>query len=147
MDLFRKAIFVVVYKLVNQKPEYLILKRKKHWKGWEFTKGGIEKGESKEETVKREVKEETGLKIKKLNKFNIQGKYFYKNALRDRKETIGQTYCLYSAEVFPGRVIFDKREHSKYIWLNYENAEKKLTWSNQKRCLKIVNQKLTNRKI
>ncbi len=67
----RKGIFLVTYSKENGKTKYLILKRKLHWKGWEFPKGGIEPGESIKKTIKRELKEETGLKplmIKKLKK-------------------------------------------------------------------------------
>ena len=36
------------------------MKRKKHWVGWEFPKGGVDKGESPRETAIRETKEECG---------------------------------------------------------------------------------------
>ena len=43
-DKYRKSVFGVAYCKDNDgKIEYIILKRKKHWKGWEFPKGKIEK--------------------------------------------------------------------------------------------------------
>jgi 8-oxo-dGTP pyrophosphatase MutT (NUDIX family) len=71
----RKAIFAVTYSINNGKIEYVVLKRKKHWKGWEFTKGKIERFELKRKTARREVEEETGLKILKIKKFNVKGLY------------------------------------------------------------------------
>ena len=71
MKKYRPAIFVVVYRIDkhSNKPLYLLLKRKKHWKGWEFPKGGVEKGETERETLLRELKEECGLKILKIKVF------------------------------------------------------------------------------
>ena len=41
---FRQAVFVVIYRKNNltKNFDFLLLKRKKHWIGWEFTKGGVE---------------------------------------------------------------------------------------------------------
>ena len=134
----RHAIFAVVYSIKNKKVEYLILKRKKHWVGWEFTKGGIDLFETRKMTAKREVKEETGQKILRLKKFNTKGIYKYKKELKDRPGIVGQTYHLFAAEVKKGKVSLDKKEHSGFKWMNFNEAEKKLTWENQKKCLKIV---------
>jgi len=46
---------------------------------------------------------------------------------------------LYSAEVKKGKVKFDKIEHSGYKWMKFKDAVRKLTWKNQKKCLKVVN--------
>lgn len=139
---YRKAIFIVVYaKTSSGKIEYLLLKRKKHWKGWEFPKGGIEAGETKLVTVKRELKEETGLAPIKIKKFKIKGSYRYEKKFKDRPGIVGQTYYLFSVETKKGNVKLDKREkeHTSYKWVLFKEAEKLLTWPNQKRCLKIVN--------
>ena len=74
---YRRALFVVVYSKTKQGLKYLLLKRKLHWKGWEFPKGGIEMFEIRRFTVKREVKEETGLLPIKINSFNEKGIYNY----------------------------------------------------------------------
>ena len=39
---YRKSVFIVVYRKTEKGILYLILKRKLHWVGWEFPKGGIE---------------------------------------------------------------------------------------------------------
>lgn len=145
---FRKAVFIVVYYLdkTTKKPVYLLLKRKLHWKGWEFPKGKIEKGESKEKTARREGWEESGLKIIKLKKYNVSGKYLYPKILPDRPQYKGQTYTLFSGEVKKGRVKLEKREHSAHLWLPFDKAIKKLTWQDQKKCLRIVNKSLIKNK-
>jgi 8-oxo-dGTP pyrophosphatase MutT (NUDIX family) len=141
----RRAIFAVVYSIKNKKTEYLILKRKKHWKGWEFTKGGIDLFETRKMAVKREVKEETGQKILKIKRFNLGGFYRYKKKLKDRPGMVGQTYHLFAVEVKKGKVSLDKKEHSGHKWVSFIEAEKKLTWEDQKYCLKKVNDWLKNK--
>jgi len=137
---FRPAVFCVVYTFNSDgQVKYLVLNRKKHWTGWEFPKGGIDKGETELETVKREVKEETGLKAIKINSHNFSGKYLYKNVFKDRPGFIGQTFNLYSALVRKGKVNYDKREHKGYKWLSFEEALKIITKRNQKKSLEIVN--------
>lgn len=134
---YRKAVFIVVY----FKNKYLILHRIHHWKGWEFPKGGIEQGENLTKAVKRELKEETGL-TGKIKKYNIYGKYRYSRELEDRKGIKGQSWKLFSAEVSSNKIKIDRREHDKYKWVDFEKAEKMLTWANQRKCLKIVNDKV-----
>ena len=136
---FRKGVFVVTYAKKGNKIEYLILKRKHHWNGWEFPKGGMKLFEGKNHAAKREVREESGLRTRKIKKFNYSGKYKYNKEYKDRLGTIGQTFSLYAAEVKRGKVKIDKHEHAGHEWMTFEKAMKKLTWSNQKECLKIVN--------
>ncbi len=135
---FRKAIFVVVYKVKDKKILYLLLKRKLHWKGWEFVKGGVEKNESPIKASKREVFEETGLKPLIVKDHHFYGYYKYKKNLPERP-FIGQSFALYSAEVPDKKVKVDTDEHSIYAWLPFNKAIKKLTWENQKDCLRRVN--------
>ena len=147
---WRKGVFMVVYRragvpvaseLVSKgkkKFEFLIQKRKLHWKGYEFPKGGINGKESLIRAVKREISEETGLDIIKLKNHRRSGRYLYEKELKDRPGVIGQTWSLYSAEVSLGNVRLDKREHYSSEWLSFASAKKKLTFANQKECLQIV---------
>lgn len=144
---YRQSVFIVTYSKTSEGIKYLILKRKSHWRGWEFPKGGINFPETKSEAVKREVIEEAGKKALEIKKFKFFGKYNYKKKFPDRKDFIGQAYSLYSARIEYGKVKFDKVEHSEYVWLSFNEAEKKLTFPNQKKCLKIVNDWLEKDKI
>lgn len=139
---YRRAVFILTYaETKHGGVSFLILKRKHHWRGWEFPKGGIEKGETQIQTAKRELNEETGRKpIGKIKKFNYSGRYKYPKVFRDRPGYIGQTYSLYAAKVKKGNgnVHLDPLEHSGHKWVSYSEALKKLTWPDQRKALRIV---------
>lgn len=135
---FRKAVFIITYAKTKKEIEYLILKRKLHWKGWEFPKGGIKFLETKKGAVERELKEETGLNPLKIKKFKLNGKYRYNRELKDRKGFGGQSFRLYSAEVKKSGVSIGN-EHSDFRWVSFKEALKKLKWPNQRKSLKMVN--------
>jgi len=139
---YRKAVFIVAYTRTKKGIEYLLLKRKLHWKGWEFPKGAIKFFETKKRAVKRELKEETGFEPIKVKKFDYSGKYDYHKAFLDRKKIKGQTFMLYSAEVkkpVNGKIKIDKIEHSDCKWVSFSQAMKILKWPNQRKSLRIVN--------
>jgi len=142
---YRKSVFITTYEIKKQKINYLLLKRKLHWKGWEFPKGGIEKKESILKTIKREIKEETNQTPFNIKKYSLNGKYKYSKKLKDRPNQIGQSYKLYSAQIKNTKIKIDKTEHSTYKWVTYNQALKLLTWPNQRKCLRHVNKKLTKK--
>ncbi|MEX0920940.1 MAG: NUDIX domain-containing protein [Candidatus Pacearchaeota archaeon] len=138
---YRKAIFIVTYTKTKKGYEFLILKRKLHWRGWEFPKGGLNYFETKKKAVRRELKEETGLKPIKMKKFDFSGKYEYGKTLSDRPMYEGQTFHLFATEVkkpAKGRIRIDTKEHSDYEWVSLKKAIKKVKWENQKNSLKII---------
>lgn len=142
MKKYRKGIFVVIYRKTPKGIRYLILKRKLHWSGWEFPKGGLEPNENIIYGIKREIKEETGQTASNLQKHDFSGKYEYKKEFPDRNNSIGQTFSLYSAEIKNQDIKIDEKEHSDYQWSEFNDAFKKLTYENQKRSLEIVNNHL-----
>lgn len=56
-----KKIINAVQAIMFQKNKFLLLHRASNWVGWEFCKGAIEEGESKEQALAREINEETGI--------------------------------------------------------------------------------------
>lgn len=141
---YRKGIFAVVYaKTKKGKIEYLLLKRKLHWTGWEFPKGAVDGRETLLEAAKREAYEETGLKQLEIDTFDFSGNYKYDKKYEDRDSIAGQTFeAVFAVEVQREQVRLDSKEHSDYKWLDFEQAIKKLTWQNQREALKIVNKAL-----
>jgi len=132
---YRKGVFCVVH----SGSSYLLLHRKLHWKGWEFPKGGAFAREKMESAAKREVGEETGLKVTNLKKFSFKGKFIYDKQTQHERKAKGFSYVLFACEVKKTRVKISKREHDGFKWMSYSGALKSLKWGNQKRALKIVN--------
>jgi len=130
---YRKGIFLIVFSGKRD----LLLHRILHWQGWEFPKGGMEKGENDEKAVIRELKEETGLKPVRIIDLKVQGKFDYGRELPDRKGIKGQTWKLFAVEVHKSKVKFDRKEHDRYSWLTFKKAYSLLTWKTQKNCLKF----------
>ena len=136
---YRRGIFIVTYRRKKDgEIEYLLLKRKLHWKGWEFCKGGCESGEKTKVCVLRELKEETGQKAISVSTYKKSGKYKYKTSIGGRPGIIGQNYNLFSAEIKDKKIKFDKEEHSGFKWVSFDKAIKMLTFTNQRICLRIV---------
>lgn len=146
MRKYRKAVFIIAYRKERKKILYLILKRKLHWKGYEFPKGGLESNETPMMAVMRELFEETGLKVVKIKKFKLEGKYNYAKGWQGHPGFIGQSWQLFSAEVKGKKVKYDKKEHAGYKWMDFNNAIRIIDFKEKKDCLKAVNSYLLKSK-
>jgi len=139
-----KSAGAVIFRRENNKIYYLLL----HYPGashradkdyWDFPKGHIEKGEKIEDTVKREVFEETGLKdIKIFPDFKKTIKYFFKFEGKNILKFV--TFFLAETKEKDVKISF---EHIGYEWLPYEEALEKLTFQNAKEVLKRAHKFLT----
>ncbi|TFF98184.1 MAG: NUDIX domain-containing protein [Promethearchaeota archaeon] len=108
---------------------------------WGFVKGNIEKGESKKETILRELKEETSIEDAKIIEgFQEKFDYYYK---WEGKLIHKQVDC-YLIKSGTENVELSY-EHSDYAWLSYENAMKRLSHDNTKKILEKVNKFLKSR--
>jgi 8-oxo-dGTP diphosphatase len=84
---------------------------------WEMLTGRVEQGETFEEALKREVKEEVGLKVEILQPFNTF--HFYRAS--EKTEHLGVSFlCKYIG----GKVTLDKNEQIDYKWATPKEAEK-----------------------
>ena len=124
----------------NKETKYLLLhypssaKAKKDY--WDLPKGHIEKGEKEIDTVKREVREETGLKeIEIVEGFKEHIKYFFKF----KGQTIFKIVIFYLARAKAKNVKISF-EHIGYQWLLYEQSLEQLTFKNAKDILTKANQ-------
>ena len=134
-----KSCGAVVFKRSKDGIKYLIL----HYEAghWDFPKGNQEKNEKGEQTASREIKEETGIEnIEFVDGFRETVKYFYKKG----EETIYKEVVFFLAESATEHVELSK-EHIGYAWMNYEHAEKKLTFNNAKDLLTKANQSLQHK--
>jgi len=130
----------VVFRRENSKIYYLLL----HYEAghWDFPKGHIEKDEKEEDTVKREVTEETGIEdIKIIEGFKEWIKYFYRKTYglnEDEKKKVPWTFKIvtfYLAEAKTEEVKISF-EHTGFKWLPYKEAIEQITFKKAKEILK-----------
>jgi len=129
----------VVYRVENGKPIYLLL----HYEAghWDFPKGNIEEGEKIEETVRREVREETGISdIQLVPGFKTKIKYFFK---RDG-QTVFKTVDFLIAKTAEKDVKLSF-EHIGFEWLPFKEAMERLTYKTAKDLLVKVDEFLAKK--
>lgn len=121
-----KSVAAIVY----YEDEYLLLK---YGLGhWEFVKGHIEPGETEEETIMRELKEETGIDSAKIvNGFNEDYDYYFK--FKGQKIHKRVSCYLIKSNTKDVKISF---EHEDFKWLTIDKAIRRVTYDNAKELLK-----------
>jgi len=95
---------------------------------WDFVKGNVEPNESEQETVLRELKEETGIvATQTIEGFRERIVYYY----RRQGSTVHKEVVFFLIEADTKKVTLSF-EHVGFDWLNYERALEKLTFKNAK---------------
>ena len=99
---------------------------------WDLPKGNIEKGEQPIQTMKREVREETGIgEVKVFDGFERKIEYNYMRGGR----RIHKTVVFFLAEAGDDKVTISF-EHQEYGWFSYDEALRTVTYSNAKRLIR-----------
>ncbi len=146
-----KSAGALIFRKIHNVPHYLLLQYQSGH--WEFAKGHIEQGETEEQTVVREIQEETGITdLKIIPGFKQYIKYFFRNNYELKKEDklkapwIFKLVVFYLAETQTEDVKISD-EHIGFAWLPYEEALKKLTFKNAKNLLKKANDIVSGKSI
>ena len=116
----KKKIKVVAAIIENKNQEILCALRAPNMSlpnMWEFPGGKVEKGESLQEAIEREIKEELDCDIKALEVFNDNN--------HEYEKAIINLICI-RCTLVKGRP--ESKEHSKLIWLKRENLAS-LKWA------------------
>ena len=143
-----KQVLVFLYrKNRNNLYEYCIFYRSK-LKFWQGVSGGVENDESLIETVKREVFEETGVRVNDVFQLStvssipvvdVTGNFSWGNDVYVVPE--------YSFGVSLGNYdIHLSNEHKEYQWCLFDEAYEKLKFDSNKTALWELNQRLLNLK-
>lgn len=114
---------IVLYRIKNGVIEYLLL----HYLSghWDFPKGKIEAGETKQQAALRELAEETGLTAELHEPILASCSYYftdYGDGVRAHK-----TVDYFIGKAHDGEVRLSD-EHIGFEWLPYEQALKRLTF-------------------
>jgi 8-oxo-dGTP pyrophosphatase MutT (NUDIX family) len=119
-----KSCGAVVYAKMNSEVKFLLLRYEAGH--WDFVKGNVELGETEQETVVRELQEETGIADATfVEGFREKISYFYKRqGSMVYKEVI---FFLMETNQTKVKLSF---EHIGFDWLTYEQAMEKLTFKN-----------------
>lgn len=124
-----KSAGAIVFRRIGKEIKYLIL----HYGAghWEFVKGHIEKGEKEEQTVLRELREETGItNAEFVPDFRKEISYYFK----DKGQTVYKTVVFYLLETIEENVTLSD-EHIGHKWANLSAALKTLTFDNSKQII------------
>ena len=142
----------VIYRETKKGREYLLLhhpdsmnaRAAKPVKGhWDFPKGHVEKGEKTEDTVRREVREETGIaQIEFIAGFKETIRYFVKIGEERRLKFVA--FFLASTRAKKVTVSF---EHQGCAWLPYEEAYRRATYRGAKDLLEKADRFLAKKRI
>jgi bis(5'-nucleosidyl)-tetraphosphatase len=98
---------------------------------WDYAKGHVEEGETEEQTLRRELKEETGItRITLIEGFKEAIKYHFKQD----GNLIDKEVVFYLAETDEEDVKISY-EHKDHNWLDYKDALEKVTFKNAKELL------------
>lgn len=139
-----KSVGAVVFRREGGKIKYLLLSRafdpKTGFKEfWGFSRGLVEEGEDEIETVRRELKEETGLEdVDFIPGFRETIRFFF----RWQGELVKKTAYYYLAETREERIKLSE-EHDSFAWLTFGEALERLTHKNSKDLLKKAHKHLT----
>jgi len=129
----------LVYKKIGDQTLWMVVQHS-GYKGWIFPKGHIEKEETNEEAALREVKEETGIDAKIIEKIG-ETKYFYVREGEKRfKEAV-----FFLMEFLGGDESKHDTETMDIVWLDFESALGKLTFKDEKRILGEAKKNLESR--
>jgi len=102
---------------------------------WRLVKGGIEKGESETNALRREISEEVGLKNIEL----VDKIYNYMYTFRDIKNKV--SVYLVNADLNE-KVKLSEEAIIDFVWENSETAIKKLKWEEERNALKTALRKI-----
>jgi len=128
----------IIFRRNGNKMEYLLLKRLPERNGfWQPITGGVEEGETRNEALRREIREETGIK-------NIVAVLEDLYLFEFSDPNLNQEY-VYGVEVSSSEeIILDQKEHSEYKWCSFQEALQLLHWKENKEALRKLNKTLTH---
>lgn len=139
MDLpYRQGVQAYIF---NDKNEILVVCNANDANFWKMPSGGIDIGETSEETLHREVMEELGIKVRIIKKSKHKNKFDWPKEIKIKT---GNKYRGQEQEVFITKIERNQNikpdfyEISDYKWVYFKDVNK---------ILKLEHQQITTKKI
>lgn len=137
-----KSVGAVIYKKRDGEVKFLLL----HYQSghWDFPKGHPEEGETEEEALRREVREETGImQLEIMPGFSEATGFYYEARGNEMKRRIKEgrgvkiekEVIYYLAETKEEEIKIS-HEHVGFVWLNYEESLRRITYENSREVLR-----------
>ena len=124
---------IVVYHMLDHQPVYLLLKYS-NGGHWDFAKGKIEAGETKETAALRELHEEAGIEATMCPGFEYSFSYHY---LQNDGAQVRKAVYFFVGIAYKYDVVLSS-EHTQYRWMMYEDALALLSFDTAKQLLSEV---------
>lgn len=141
-EIVTKYVETIVYRETEEGYKFLILKRSNYttvYPGiWQIVTGRLEGNETSAQCAIREVKEETGLKIKRCFAFPKVSQFYTLH------NDVINLVPMFIMETNDEDVVISS-EHTEYLWLKFDDAYKKLFLTTQKEMLQQVYTFLNNK--
>lgn len=121
-----QAVAGIIFRKKGSGYEFLILRKKGSWEGWQFVQGEKEKNEAPEQAILREIEEETGIKAAEaIKKLDSHSDYWFKW----EGQLIHKFLVFFLVEALDDSPINLSEEHSAYKWCSYEEALKEIKFN------------------
>jgi len=102
---------------------------------WDFPKGAVENGETEQQAARREIFEETGLRVDGfIPSFKKEIEYYYR-----RQDSVAHKRVIFFLARSNETKIRISFEHSGYDWLQFDYAIHRLTFENARSVLREAN--------
>jgi dihydroneopterin triphosphate diphosphatase len=135
-EIVSRIVEICVFRMIRNKPQFLILQRSSdevlYPDLWQIVTGTVDKNESAFHAALRELKEETGLKIKRCWTVPFVDSYF------DTAADTVQLAPVFAVEVEGTDDVKLSLEHQAFHWVSLKDAQKKLVWPGQCKALEMV---------
>ncbi len=139
--IWEKSVGAVVFRAQEDgEREYLLLRYPSGH--YEFPRGHVEGEETEEQTLRREVAEETGITDLIIAPFRTENRFFYvaHGSEKERREREGRGIWIFKRAFFyPAetrqQAVHLSHEHREWLWLPYMQAKVKITFPNARRVL------------